>query len=49
MNAKAKVWCCDCGKEMKQYPYGILAFGCYNCKLKAEVNYMKMSNVGVIG
>lgn len=42
VKAKAKVWCRDCGKKMKQYPYGILAFSCEKCGLKAEVRYSKM-------
>lgn len=37
--AKANVWCRDCGKEMKQAPYGILAFYCKDCELKATVTY----------
>lgn len=36
---KAKVWCRDCGEEMQQAPYGILAFYCKKCKLKATVKY----------
>ena len=40
-NARAKVWCRDCGKEMHQAPYNILAFYCTECKLKANVNYSK--------
>jgi Zn finger protein HypA/HybF involved in hydrogenase expression len=40
--AKANVWCRDCGEEMKQYPYDILAFACRKCGLKAEVNYKPM-------
>jgi hypothetical protein len=47
MNAKAKVWCRDCGEEMAQYPYGILAFSCRNCKLKATVSYDKMPVIGL--
>lgn len=41
-NAKAQVWCRDCGKEMKQYPFGQLAYSCKKCKLKAIVEYSKM-------
>ena len=37
--AKANVWCRDCGKEMKQAPYEILAFYCEDCELKATVTY----------
>lgn len=47
-NAKAKVWCRDCGQEMQQYPYGILAFGCKKCKLKAVVEYQKMPDVRIL-
>lgn len=41
-NAKAEVWCRNCGEKMKQYPYGILAFYCKKCDLKAEVGYCKI-------
>ncbi len=37
--AKAMVWCRNCGKEMQQAPYRILAFYCKKCKLKAKVRY----------
>jgi len=40
--AKGKVWCRECGEEMKQYPYGILAFGCKKCKLKATILFGDM-------
>jgi DnaJ-class molecular chaperone len=47
-NANAKVWCRDCGKEMKQYPYDILAFSCKKCNLKATVEYEKMPILSAI-
>jgi Zn finger protein HypA/HybF involved in hydrogenase expression len=45
--AKAKVWCRECGEEMRQHPYDILAFTCKNCKLKAEVQYDVMNKVNL--
>jgi hypothetical protein len=43
--SKPRVLCRRCGKVMKQYPYGILAFSCSKCKLKAEITYSKMPEV----
>jgi len=42
---KAKIWCRDCGKEMKQYPYDLSFFYCKECKLKASVVYEKMNTL----
>lgn len=41
-NVKAKVWCRDCGEEMKQAPYNQLWFFCRKCELEATVQYNKM-------
>ena len=46
--SKARIWCRDCGEEMKQYPYGILTFGCKKCKLKATVEYQQMPIVRIV-
>ena len=41
VNARANIWCRDCGEEMHQAPYNILAFYCRTCGIKAEVVYSK--------
>lgn len=41
VNARANIWCRDCGCQMHQAPYNILAFYCKKCGIKAEIQYSK--------
>lgn len=40
-----QVLCRNCKEPMKQAPYGILAFYCHKCNVKAEINY---SNIPIV-